>query len=159
VNRDAMGLLIRGHEGTRRYVYQDTRGILTGGIGCNLQRAGIRERLLACGADADAVLAGTKPLTHDQVEALFADDLNEAIAGGQSSVRNFAELPTGVQSAVVDMVFDMGVSGFRKFVRAIKCLEVRDFAGAALQMEHSLWATQVPNRAASDIALVRAAAK
>jgi lysozyme len=159
MDKDAVGLLVRAHEGIRHVVYRDTRGILTIGIGCNLERPGIYERIKACGADFASICNGTQALQHPQVEALFADDLYDAIAGARKAVTNFESLPTGVQSVVVDMVFNLGESGFRKFVKAIECLEKCDFRGAAAEMRDSRWAKQVPMRAATDIALVQAAGK
>jgi lysozyme len=45
------------------------------------------------------------------------------------------------------MAFNLGVEGFKKFTKMIKCIESGDYASAANQMLLSQWASQVGKRA------------
>ena len=152
--REATANLIRGHEGTRYTVYSDSNGILHIGVGFNLDRADAAPSIEAVGADYTAICAGSAKLTEDQVETPFTQDLTGAIANAEAIVTNFKEHPEEVQSAIVDMIYNLGPGGFQKFEKAIVCFNVKDYCGAAVEMAHSLWAQQVPTRAADDIALV-----
>jgi GH24 family phage-related lysozyme (muramidase) len=146
--------LILGHEGTRPSVYTDSQGKLHIGVGFNLDRPGAQQAIEAVGGNYEALCAGSDTLSTEQMETLFAKDLDAAIQGAEQSVV-LSDHPEEVQSAIVDMVYNLGPTGFEYFVKMRTCLEAKDYCGAAAEMANSLWATQVPNRAADDIALVR----
>lgn len=150
-----MSSLISQHEGVRTQVYTDTAGIPTIGIGFNLQKAGAPQRIAALGVDYAQLCAGQCGLTDVEVQTLFSQDLDTAIGDTRALVSNFDSLPDNAQTAIVDMVFNLGGPRFSQFKATIAALVAEDFAQAADQMASSLWATQVPNRAADDIALVR----
>jgi len=52
-----------------------------------------------------------------------------------------------VQSVLVDMRFNLGHKGFRKFKNMIKAVKQQDFHSAAREMRDSLWYHQVGKRA------------
>ena len=58
-----------------------------------------------------------------------------------------SELPEIVQDVVIEMCYQMGVSGFSKFKKTIDHLMRNDFPLAAKEMLDSRWAVQTPNRA------------
>jgi GH24 family phage-related lysozyme (muramidase) len=154
MNRSETAELIKKHEGIRYRCYADTTGILTIGIGFNLQKPGARARIGAVGANYDQVASGSATLSQAQVLSLFAIDLDDAIQDAQAVVKNFNDHPDPIQSVIVDMIFNIGAQGFARFRNTIAAFERKDYCGAAAEMGDSLWAAQVPNRAKEDIAIV-----
>lgn len=128
---DAIGLIQR-HEGVRLRVYTDTRGKRTIGYGRNLDDVGI---------------------SHEEALMLLQNDyitaLNHALS--YSWYKNLTEAR---QAVIVDMVFNLGRAKFGKFERMIAAIEAGDFASAALEMLHSTWATEVPDRVAQNASIM-----
>ena len=52
-----------------------------------------------------------------------------------------------VKDVVVEMCYQLGVSGFSKFKKTIDHLENKRYGKAAVEMLDSKWARQTPNRA------------
>lgn len=157
MNRLVTANLIRDHEATRTRVYPDSEGVLTIAVGFNLEQATSRERIAGLGLDYDVLCAGGCEMTNDQVDALFEEDLDTAIADAASTLNNWPMLPDEVQAAMTDMSFNLGGPRFRKFENMIAALEADppDYCRAAVEMRSSLWARQVGRRANDDIALVQ----
>jgi lysozyme len=59
----------------------------------------------------------------------------------------FWALPEIAQRVLVDMRFNLGGAGFRKFKKMIAAINANDFMTAALEMKNSRWSNQVGNRA------------
>jgi len=118
--------LIKKHEGLRLKPYRCTAGKLTIGYGRNLDDRGIS-------------LA--------EAEYLFDNDFREVEAQARTLVSNFAQLSENCQAVLIDMTFNMGIEGMRKWVNTLAFIEKGDFKAAAYNMSRSLWAKQVPNRA------------
>lgn len=117
--------LIRKHEGLSLTVYECPAGYLTIGYGRNLE---------------------TKGITRAEAETLLIHDIDESI----EDLRGFhfwEFLDDAQRAAVIDMRFNLGPSGFRKFKRFIAALESRDYAKAGREMADSLWWNQVGDRA------------
>ena len=57
------------------------------------------------------------------------------------------DLPESVQDVVIEMCYQMGVSGFSKFKQTIQFLRLQEFENASSEMLLSRWAKQTPNRA------------
>jgi GH24 family phage-related lysozyme (muramidase) len=153
VNRASTETLVKNHEGLRFTVYYDIEGHPTIGIGFNLDKEGARDRITAVHANYDRICAG-EALTESQVSALFAIDLEDAIQDATGLVANFADHPDPIQSVIIDMIFNLGSTGFAKFEKTIAAFERKDYSTAAAQMADSKWAEQVPNRAREDIDIV-----
>lgn len=49
-------------------------------------------------------------------------------------------------SALIDMRYNLGASGFREFKEMLKCLRIRDWYGVSREAKNSVWYTQVANR-------------
>jgi lysozyme len=150
--------LIEQHEGRRNRAYADTEGILTIGIGFNLEEPSARSRIEALEVDHGALCAGQASLTDAQIDTLFSRDLDTAISDAASRVPDFWNQPEDVQLAMVDMIFNLGGPRFSKFTDMIAALKAKDYLTAAAEMADSKWAKQVSNRAADNIALVRGCA-
>jgi lysozyme len=136
------------HEGYRNSVYRDTKNKPTIGIGFNLTRQDAHSRLEKVGAQYDLVIAGKQKLTDEQIRILFERDVKDAVASAKRCIRNYDAQPEEVKSIVIDMVFNLGEEGFRKFVNTRKHIEGRNYTLAAEEMKRSLWYKQVGNRGA-----------
>ena len=117
--------LLEAHEGRRRTLYRCSEGLLTIGVGHNIQQRGLRE---------------------DEIDLIFDNDLREA----EATLKRFDwfhELNAARQAAAIDMMFQLGAARFSKFKKMIACLAAGDFAGASREALDSLYAQQVPRRA------------
>lgn len=115
------------HEGYRSRAYLDTANppVWTIGYGTNLQELEIGEELAT--------------------EWLY-DMLRKA----ERSARGypwFTNLNQARQDAIVEMIYNLGLSRFDKFAKLKAACAVSDFFDAADQMLDSLWAKQVGVRA------------
>jgi lysozyme len=158
MNREQTRKHIEGHEGRRHAVYLDTVGVMTVGVGMNLEETSARQRIEALKVNYEDLCAQRAELTDEHINLLLEEDISNAIITVSRVVPSFWDHPDEVQMALVDMTFNMGSPRVAKFVNMIAALNRKDYLAAADAMADSLWAKQVPNRAAADIALVRSAA-
>ena len=121
--------LILKHEGYRRFVYKDTMGIDTVGIGRNLKDKGI-----------------------SQAEALYLleDDIAEVTKQLSDRLYWFDAAPDKVKLVMIDMCFNLGLAGFLQFHNTLEHLKNGDYKEASKDMLNSLWARQVGVRALED---------
>ena len=126
--------LIRDHEGVRLQYYKDSLGILTIGIGRNLE----------------------KGISVEECVFLFENDLVEAeiTLGSIFGLEIFKESEKRV-AALLDMAFCLGESRLRKFTKMIEAIKKRDWEGAAEEAENSLWYSQVGIRGKAITDLLR----
>jgi lysozyme len=116
--------MIREHEGVRRLPYEDTLGVLTVGVGRNLERG----------------------LSDDEIEYLFQNDLREALRTAET-YSHWRTLNTNRRAAILDMAFQLGAARLSTFVKMHDALERRDYDAAADECLDSRYAEQVPARA------------
>ena len=117
-------LLIK-HEGLRLKPYRCTAGKLTIGVGRNLEDVGISEQ---------------------EALVLLNGDIERTVKE-TSEFSWYASLSCVRQDVVLSMVFNLGLSRFKGFVKLIECLQNGNFEGAAKAMLDSQWANQVGLRA------------
>lgn len=121
---------IKKCEGLKLNPYLDTTGHLTIGWGRNLENG----------------------ISHDEAELMFQNDLHQAI--DELSLTDwFTDLPDGVQQALINMNFNLGIDKLVRFKKMIAALKNKDYTNAALEALDSLWAKQVGDRA-KDIAVM-----
>ncbi len=116
-------LLIK-HEGLRLKPYKDSVGILTVGVGRNLER----------------------PISHDL--AMFM--LDEDIESSYKDVEQFgwfSSLDSVRQDVIINMVFNLGITRFKGFKNTIQAISDGDYLKASQEMLDSKWANQVGHRA------------
>ena len=115
------------HEGLRLDMYKDTVGIATIGVGRNLQHVGLRTE-----AEARYLLRSDIVAIRSELERAlpWLGDLNE--------VR---------QRVLMDMAFNMGVSGLMKFEKTMQNIADGRYEAASQEMLRSKWADQVGQRA------------
>ena len=113
-------------EGRRKKPYKDTEGILTIGVGRNLQDRGLRD---------------------DEIDLMLRNDVNESIGECRRMFRNFDQIGEVRQEVLVNMMFNLGYGRFAGFRKMIAAVLVCDWAEASRQMLDSKWADQVGARA------------
>lgn len=133
-----MGLALRDwiehHEGLRQDLYQDTEGKYTIGIGRNLSDNGI---------------------SIEEAHFLLEND----IASCQRDLEKFSwytSAPRGVQDALTNMCFNLGLTRLLGFKRMIAALKIGDYRKAACEALDSKWARQVGLRAYDVADVIRA---
>ena len=117
--------LIRDNEGVRLQYYKDSKGILTIGIGRNLE----------------------KGISVEECVFMFENDIVEAeiTLGNIFGLEIFKESEKRV-AALLDLAFNLGEPRLRKFTRLIDAVKERDWPRAAEEAKNSLWYVQVGNR-------------
>ncbi|WP_323928622.1 glycoside hydrolase family protein [Aeromonas caviae] len=137
-------------EGSKLTIYKDTEGKYTIGIG--------------------HLISNNPNITRNQAIALLDKELNRSTQGTitpleQSNLfrKDLAAVQKGItqasfygvykgldpvrQSAIQNMVFNLGVAGTAKFKKMFATLAKGDYESASKEGLNSLWARQVPNRA------------
>jgi hypothetical protein len=94
--------LIR-HEGKKSKVYKDSLGILTIGVGFNLERSDAKKRIEDLGLSFQKVKDGKQELTEGQILKLLDGDIDVAIAGCKGIFPKFTDLSDVRQRALVDI--------------------------------------------------------
>jgi lysozyme len=120
-------------EGYRNKSYRDSRGFWTIGIGHFL--------------GTDNAFANIK-WTDEKIGEVFENDLDKSLATAKEIFPEYNTLPENVQLAILDMIFNLGPGGYRKFKQTIRLIHEGRFVEAAQSASQSAWARQVPNRAA-----------
>jgi lysozyme len=125
---------IKTHEGFRNYCYKDSLGKLTVGWGhlC-LEHENWDE---------------DESYEIDVLEQYFEKDFQQAVAGAEELIGERA-IPLKGKEVIIEMVFQLGKNGVRKFKKMWKAFDRRDFKCAAKEMLDSKWHQQTPNRAKS----------
>ena len=126
LNQAALRRQIRLHEGERLKVYKCTAGKLTIGVGRNLEDRGISIEESNMLLDND--------LAAFQVELL-------------RKLPWVADLDDVRQRVLIDMAFNLGISGLLTFKNTLAAIKRGDYEKAAPMMLDSKWATQVGKRA------------
>ena len=116
---------IKQHEGKRNKPYRDSEGILTVGYGRNLEDVAF---------------------TDAEIDLMFETDFNRA----KSSAQNFViyeYLNEARRGVLIEMCFQMGYGGVKKFVKFRQAALQAKWSLAADEMLDSKWAQQTPERA------------
>ena len=123
---------IVAHEGSKRFVYQDSLGYWSAGIGRNLDPRGQRG------------------LTIEEQHYLLNNDIKSCI-NDLSSLPVYIMLDDVRKEVLVELVFNMGIARVLKFKRMIAALHEHDYQKAVDELEDSLWAKQVQSVRVKDI--------
>lgn len=118
--------LLEKHEGYRRFVYKDTVGKLTVGIGRNLEDRG---------------------LTHEEALYLLNNDIMDFTKQLSIKLPWFNTAPDNVKLVLIDMGFNLGISGLLTFKNTLEHIKNGEYEIAAKEMLLSKWAKQVGTRA------------
>jgi lysozyme len=125
--------LISDHEGIRLYPYYDTVGKLTIGCGRNLTDRGI---------------------THEEAMVLFDHDL-ALVRQSAESFPWYGPLDEVRQAAILDLLFNLGLSRFKLFKHFIAAMCIHDYHVAAEELKDSRWYEQVARRGPRIVGMIR----
>ena len=118
---------IKEHEGFRSTVYQCTEGYDTIGYGFAIK-------------DLE--------LTEEIAEQILIQKLSKLESKVRKKFDWYMYLPQGGKDVVINMCYQLGISGFSKFKKTIYLLANKDYKGASTEMLQSKWArTDTPRRA------------
>ena len=117
---------IKKNEGYVKMVYKDSLGIDTIGYGFAIKDLELDEDI--CN---EILLRKLKDL-EKQVNKKFGW---------------FKYMPPNIKDVVMEMCYQLGVTGFSKFKKTIAFLQDKKWQEASVEMLDSLWAKQTPNRA------------
>ena len=120
---------IKSDEGLVLHAYDDSLGLLTIGYG----------RLI------DHRKGGG--ITKEEAEYLLANDIERKLEELESRIPWIKKLDDVRKGVLLNMSFQLGVSGLMAFKNTLAKIEQGDYEGAAVNMLQSKWATQTPNRA------------
>ena len=125
---------VKKHEGYRNKVYLDTLGKRTVGVGH------------LCVED---FWEDDKEYEESFLMEILQKDLQEAIRGAKELMEEHgcADIDERAEEILIEMVFQLGMSGVSKFRNMLKCLSELNYLGASFEMLDSRWAKQTPNRA------------
>ncbi len=127
---------LRLHEGVRSKVYLCSEGYETIGVGRNVSESGIG-------------------LSDDEIAYLLANDIARCEKEIAERFDWFDDLDDVRQDALVDMVFNLGISRLAQFQNMIAALAESRFDDAAAEALDSKWARQVGQRAQTVAAMIR----
>ena len=117
---------IKHHEGFRKSVYQCTEGYDTIGYGFAIKDLEMDE---------------------DIAEEILLRKVEKLIKRVRSEFDWLDSVPREVQGVLVEMSYQMGLSGVSKFKKALHAMQMFQWKLAATELLDSRWAKQTPNRA------------
>ena len=117
---------IKHHEGFRKSVYQCTEGYDTIGYGFAIKDLEMDE---------------------DIAEEILLRKVEKLIKIVRSKFDWLDSVPREVQGVLVEMSYQMGLSGVSKFKKALHAMQMFQWKLAATELLDSRWAKQTPNRA------------
>ena len=125
---------VKQHEGYRNKVYLDTLGKRTVGVGH------------LCVED---FWEDDKEYEESFLMEILQKDLQQAIRGARSLMEDHgcADIDEQAEEILIEMVFQLGMTGVSKFKNMWKALAELNYDGASYEMLDSRWAKQTPNRA------------
>ena len=124
---------LKAEEGFRAQPYRDSEGVLTIGYGTNLD-IGITER---------------------EGAYLLSERVHMAEIRFSHAWRPYGDMPHDIQVELIDMAYQLGVSGLLRFHDMLKNLALGNYEGAALEALKSSWAMETEARAAEVAAVFR----
>ena len=86
-------------------------------------------------------------LDEDIAEMILRRDVYRKIQKITDKFEWYESMPPTIQDVVLEMCYQMGVSGFSKFKKTISYLKNKEWNKASIEMLDSRWSRQTPNRA------------
>ena len=112
---------------------------------------GFRPTVYKCTEGYDTIVYGFAikdlVLSEDICDMILERKVAELKLRIQQKFPFYDDMAQAVQDVVVEMCYQMGVSGFSKFKKTIDHLMRKDYKAASEEMLDSRWAKQTPNRA------------
>lgn len=129
---------IKIFEGYSAKPYICPAGRLTIGYGYNFEERGFKTEVLKEILD--------EGFSEELAEKLLLSDVQDCIRAAENVFGFYRELNAPRRAVVTDMIYQMGLEGFKKFKRMIAAIQKGDFAKAADEMKDSKWYVQSGRR-------------
>jgi lysozyme len=126
VNREKLAAQLEVDEDRRKFIYKDTVGKLTGGVGRNLSDRGFSD---------------------DEIDLMLKNDIAAVERGLDRTIPWWRKLDDVRQNVIANMAFNMGVPRLLGFSMTLDLVNSGRFDAAADEMLRSRWAVQVGDRA------------
>jgi lysozyme len=137
--RDVLKPRLRQEEGVRNRMYKCPAGRDTIGCGHNCDANPLPP-------DMQIFLDKNGYITDAMVDTLLEQDIDRAEAGARKLFSGFDLYTVNRQAGIVDLLFNLGLTRFSRFVRTIDAIRQNDWVTAAAQLRKSKWYTQVRTR-------------
>ena len=112
---------------------------------------GFRSSVYQCSLGFDTIGYGFAikdlELTEKEAEHLLTNRVSQKHLHLLDNLDWYSDMPPEVQGIILEMVYQLGFSGFKKFKKAISNMKDKNWKEAATEMLDSRWAKQTPNRA------------
>lgn len=118
------------HEGEVNHAYQDSEGYWTIGVGHLIDKQ-----------------KGGK-ISHEISMLILDDDIAEVMNQCDRAFDWFDDLDEVRKIVILNMVFNLGLAGFKDFKKTIQYIDNENYNEASIEMLDSKWASQVGPRAA-----------
>lgn len=134
--------MLRRHEGEvknsagRHIVYDCPAGHATIGIGRNVSESGLG-------------------LSDIEVELMLENDIDRSIKELGAAFNWFSDLNEARRDAMIDLVFNMGLTRLNGFKKALAAMAEANYDTAAAEFMDSKWASQVKDRAIEICAMIK----
>ena len=86
-------------------------------------------------------------ISEDEALYLLKNDVNARLNVLENAIDFFARLDDARKAVLLNMSFQLGITGLLKFKNTLAKIESGDYENASVNMMKSLWARQTPNRA------------
>lgn len=139
MNRAKLRQQLIHHEGLRLQPYRDSRGILTIGVGHNMEAYPVEKILNRT--------VGPQGITEAEAMKILDYDIDRVIRDVENNISAYKRESEVRQHVLLDMAFNLGINGLLRFQYMLAALERRDYKRAADEMINSTWASQVKGRA------------
>lgn len=126
MNIDLLVEELERDEGKKNFPYRDTEGLLTIGVGRNIQQCGISD---------------------DEIAYLLKNNIAEVAADLDRSLPWWRNISEERQRVLANMCFNMGIDRLLGFKNMLAATQSGDYKTAASEMMDSQWAKQVGDRA------------
>ena len=123
---DPVIISLKAHEGFRSRVYKDSLGFDTIGYGFAIKDLELSEAIST---------------------VLLTEKVLNLVVRIHDRFQWFRNLPNTAQCVIVNMCYQLGITGVSKFRKMIKAMNRKDWNTAAAEMLDSRWAKQTPTRA------------
>ena len=138
--------ILARQEGRRLDVYRDSEGFWTVGVGHLVST----DKSLS--ADQARALCGA-PLSDDECDRLLDSDIEDKVRQLTAAFGWFGGLPEWPRRGLIDMAFQLGVTGVRGFPKMLAALRAEDYPAAKAHgldsygtPENPGWHAQTPAR-------------
>lgn len=118
--------MLMKHEGVRRKPYEDSVGVLTIGVGRNLESVG---------------------LSDDEIYYMLKNDIHRCDNELDNAFRWYKDLNDSRKDVMVSLCFNLGINRLRGFKNALASMAAENYKEASDHFLDSKWAEQVGQRA------------